>query len=408
LSSISPSLRTRFAQITRPIRNARYRAWCWLRRKIRNTPQVEMRTLLEIAPQNGCRIERVFWKDRPPIILPVPKSLGDGQDRFFTSRQSIPVFDRYLARLEGACIDADDGFLFLPDGRVLAENHFFFRDYVENHRCMFWRRPPPQRVHGPVFSLTGFCPGGHYHAMTDMLYRLYGCIDFLPGETRFLLPQQASTVHRAALATLGVPPERCFEIKEGDYLQFDDLWYAPPVTKSGFDLPEVTRWVRERFHAQVLGRPVRHAAPPTRKLYITRRSAYSRRVVNESELQSACERFGYETIECEKLPLAEQFALFSEASHVVGPHGAGLVNLFFAPPGGRLLELFPHEMPEGGTCYWSLANAVGWDYTYVQSGIAGISNNDIEAPIKAISAWMEANDQDNAVFDQRGARPTRG
>ena len=102
-----------------------------------------------------------------------------------------------------------------------------------------------------------------------------------------------------------------------------------------------------------------------RRLYITRRTA-RRRVINESELEPILARYGFEVVEAENLSLAEQIQLFSQAEAIAGPHGAGLTNIVFAPPGCKVFELFAE------TCvrpmYYQLADVIGLIFFLVEGG----------------------------------------
>jgi capsular polysaccharide biosynthesis protein len=48
---------------------------------------------------------------------------------------------------------------------------------------------------------------------------------------------------------------------------------------------------------------------------------------------------GWETVTLENLPIEEQVRCFSEASHVVSTHGAGLTNLLWCEPGTKVIEI---------------------------------------------------------------------
>ncbi|MBK4722716.1 glycosyltransferase family 61 protein [Azospirillum sp. YIM DDC1] len=78
---------------------------------------------------------------------------------------------------------------------------------------------------------------------------------------------------------------------------------------------------------------------PHRRVYITRQNASHRRLVNEQDIINLLSKAGYAIIECEKLSLYEQIRLFSEASHIVAPHGAGLTNLVYGNSHVALCEL---------------------------------------------------------------------
>ena len=56
------------------------------------------------------------------------------------------------------------------------------------------------------------------------------------------------------------------------------------------------------------------------------------------------------------MSVQEQIDHFAAAEVVVAPHGAGLVNLTFAPPGVRVLELFAPRYLNPG--YWAIVDNV--------------------------------------------------
>ncbi len=387
--------RMRFSRALQPARQAKHVAGRWMRRQFSRVPGVEPRPLSQ-AGVPGVEIVRLLPPPRQPIILPLPRQLGREEARFFRKRQRVPVFERYLARIHGARIHGLDGFLYLPDGRVLLDHHFNFRDYVENSDLYLARLPAPRPIEGPVFPMIGFCPGAHYHWMTEVLYRLHDCLDLLPPQTRFLIPSRVSGVHREALRALGIGPERFLEMDGEDHFEFRELWYAPPVTRSGYDIPEAARWVRDRFASHFdahAPRPARDAAGGGElKLYISRRGARQRRIVNEDALVEALQALGYTCVESEKLGFFEQAAIYSRAREIVAPHGAGLVNLLFTRPGGRLLEVFPEAIPPGGMCYWSLAFAMQWDYTCMRGSISARAGHpsDMLVDVDSIRTWSQA------------------
>ncbi len=61
--------------------------------------------------------------------------------------------------------------------------------------------------------------------------------------------------------------------------------------------------------------------------------------------------------------MSDQALLFQQAGMVVAPHGAGLANMVFAPPGLRVIELLPDGVMNW--CYRHLAAACGHDYDCV-------------------------------------------
>jgi capsular polysaccharide biosynthesis protein len=69
-------------------------------------------------------------------------------------------------------------------------------------------------------------------------------------------------------------------------------------------------------------------------------------------------------VRADRLSFAAQVRIFSESSHLVAAHGAGLANMVFMPPGAQVLELQPEAQDYAGSVmYRVLASMSGHSYT---------------------------------------------
>lgn len=102
---------------------------------------------------------------------------------------------------------------------------------------------------------------------------------------------------------------------------------------------------------------------PWRKLFISRHDAITRRCLNGHIIEELATRHGFTVLDPGRLPLAQQIALFAEAAHVVGVHGAGFANLLFAPSSCRVSEFIGAIDPP--RFYEHLARLRGQDYTRI-------------------------------------------
>jgi hypothetical protein len=55
------------------------------------------------------------------------------------------------------------------------------------------------------------------------------------------------------------------------------------------------------------------------------------------------------------VPLKQQMEAFSDAGLIVAPHGAGLVNLIFAPNHAKVIEIYNNPRTACNYCYFALA-----------------------------------------------------
>jgi capsular polysaccharide biosynthesis protein len=115
-------------------------------------------------------------------------------------------------------------------------------------------------------------------------------------------------------------------------------------------------------------------------------------VLNEDAFAARLDKAGYWRVTLGGMELREQIALFTNATQVLAPHGAGLASIVFAPPGGSLIEIFP---PTYGTAaYYVLAASGGIAYaSYVTTDVARGGRDqldDIRVDLDDVLARFEA------------------
>jgi len=100
---------------------------------------------------------------------------------------------------------------------------------------------------------------------------------------------------------------------------------------------------------------------PTDRIYISREKQSLRFVENEKELVELLSKYGFRKILAENLSYEEQIDIFSKAKYVVGPHGAGLANIFFMAKDSCIMELAA-GLPTAD--YFKLSSMLGLKYFY--------------------------------------------
>jgi capsular polysaccharide biosynthesis protein len=105
---------------------------------------------------------------------------------------------------------------------------------------------------------------------------------------------------------------------------------------------------------------LRRAARGNRRIYVSRNDTPRRRIANENEIMPMLSGHGFEAVPPGRLSFRDQVALFGEADVVIGPHGAGLTNILFAPHTAKVLEIFPANKLKN--TYFLLATSLGQTY----------------------------------------------
>ncbi len=102
---------------------------------------------------------------------------------------------------------------------------------------------------------------------------------------------------------------------------------------------------------------------PGERIYISRSRASKRRIMNEDEILPVLNAYRFETLYAEDLSFAEQVRIFSRARSIVSNHGAGLMNILFAPENSNILEL-RQAGDRIRNYYFGLSSALNQNYFY--------------------------------------------
>ncbi len=159
---------------------------------------------------------------------------------------------------------------------------------------------------------------------------------------KIVVGESLKPLHLECLRRAGVGEDRLVRLKKGRFAQFDELWV--PSFICGVSSSEIMYWTPETIHfmRRVLG----VKAPPgggRRRLFLSRRGARWRRVVNEDALAAALATKGFEEIDAGKLDLQQQIDLAAEAEVIVACFGAAMNFHLLAGEGVPVFQLQPEK-----------------------------------------------------------------
>jgi capsular polysaccharide biosynthesis protein len=149
-------------------------------------------------------------------------------------------------------------------------------------------------------------------------------------------------IHLECLSRAGIAPGQIVRLRQGRLASFGELW-VPSMLYCAIGGYE-GRGARLHWNAGAIGfmrRQLRldFSAPAKRRIYIGRKDARWRRLLNEAEIVEVLRRFGFETVDPGAMSLDEQIELGASAQIIVGAFGAGLNLLLFAREGTPVVEL---------------------------------------------------------------------
>ena len=103
--------------------------------------------------------------------------------------------------------------------------------------------------------------------------------------------------------------------------------------------PECPQWLLQELRTIFSDDNTIQLNDSYKKIYISRKNARTRKVINEDQLIKKLKKQGFQIVYLEKLSIPMQAKIFNEARIIIGPHGAGFTNIIFSNPGYILIDL---------------------------------------------------------------------
>ena len=99
------------------------------------------------------------------------------------------------------------------------------------------------------------------------------------------------------------------------------------------------------------------------KIYISRKKATIRFIVNEQAVIKLVEKYGFKVYHFEDFSFVQQVQIMYHSKYFISIHGAAITNIFFMKSHSSVLELRRKEDTHCN-CYFALANALDLNYYY--------------------------------------------
>lgn len=201
-----------------------------------------------------------------------------------------------------------------------------------------------QHLSGTTLSLYGNvenAAGNIGHWMVDGISKLFLALEKVDLEEidHFLVPTFKYDFQRESLIALGIDPQKIVEV---------DALYCVVCEKliltsapRGLSSSVTPGWMIDGYRRQLI--PSLKPSTTRRRIYISRRDAGSRKFVDEEEIITSLEEYGFEAVEMSKYDFMGKIELFANAEIVIGLTGSGMTNLMFCSSDTKVIELFPEN-----------------------------------------------------------------
>ncbi len=304
----------------------------------------------------------------------------------------------YVAQLSHASVDGGTGYVF-DDHRIYHVNYCNDAEFSSPLDEPEW---PEVSTHARLATIAGKHSGHYFHWFAEELPRLLILEEFFAAraqargdlalqddDIKLLLPAHTEASHgfiRESLRHLGLPPSRVISAAAGTRYYAQEL-FVPTMTCLGRPSREMAERVRARFAPTKFGGPKRRRIILIEKHHHSAVASYDGGLLGAvgagnapavSNYQELKARLAYEFPEDEvssydgSISLSQTIELFSTARVIIGPHGAGLVNMLFAPNDTAVVELQRPSLSVDAIGQPSSSSSIGSEIGF--AGVAGAGN----------------------------------
>ncbi|MGD1717418.1 tetratricopeptide repeat protein, partial [Dapis sp. BLCC M172] len=200
--------------------------------------------------------------------------------------------------------------------------------------------PPVHYIDGTVAFFSGIWGRTNYfHWMIDVVSRIELLRQSNLKIDKFVFLECRTASQKETLARFNIPIEKIIENKFYPHIKSKRL-VIPSFTGKQNGM-RVTKWGCEFLRTLFL-KPenMKNLSVKPERIYISRKYADYRKVINEQEVVNFLHKFGFISVTLESISVAEQTSYMAAAKVIVAPHGAGLTNIIFCSPGTKIIEIF--------------------------------------------------------------------
>ena len=271
--------------------------------------------------------------------------------------------------------------LFLPDHAVYAtakSGNFLIEETLDHSNLFFskyfcvdrttgwkWRCDQDWQVNTVLDGMIGYCyhryEYQYFHWITDSIARIWALKKKSPYTdlNKWMLGPLNQRFHAPSIALFDISVEDCIWPVEPGVVRLESaivptfrLEEANKVRRPDFRSGTFHTGSSREFVRDMQELGVRKygdaSIRPNLKIFIGRSDAAHRNLINEGEIFALAEVLGFVYVIPGKLAFQDQVKTFSEATHIISVHGAGLTNLIWANQDCRILEILPDGLGDTG------------------------------------------------------------
>ena len=345
---------------------------------------------------NEFAVDRKIRYCRKQVDKVIPVAIlgyADPKIRDYISDQTTPRFVLKINNAQIHCNPQDPslkGAVIISESGKIIRSKYLDHQHIEEEPFSWAMRysemdipKPSVLVKGSTLYLSTLWWHSYYHFHVEVIGKLFIAKYFTDIEQydQIIIPGQPKKFMFEMLEKLNILNK--IRVEPSQSILYENVTIPSlSANMDGYIPYDLVEFLRDSFGKK---------QDPIRKIYVSRKDAFHRRVINEQEIINIVKMAGFELVTLEGLSFFEQVMLFSSAKIVIAPHGAGLTNLIYCSSETIVYEMFSTNYIN--KAYTELCSEIGIEYYYSAFPGNDDLNNDYHVDVRALKEFIEKVDK---------------
>lgn len=267
--------------------------------------------------------------------------------------------DRYVYSIESGFIIGPWGLCYDAEKRAfIAESSKEWHvDLKYSPYTNLAHYPAKTELSGIILScLTNSADGGFYHFLLEAAIKLHQYKSLIHQADHILFNGPSTGWKLKWLKQTPIDINKIIWVDYKAHYQCEQLIFTSRLIND----QQISKWCIGALKSVFGITPNDALAKAERIIWISRKGMPERDIAWEEKILSLFPQI--ESVDLGALTANETINLFAEASHVIGPHGAGLCNIYLCGHGSKILEIFPNGFSVQ-PCYHRIATICDLEYS---------------------------------------------
>jgi len=241
----------------------------------------------------------------------------------------------FVAEFQNARVLSDYGIVLTPNHKLIHEVSPYHHNYSKYHPAMFkFKFQKIRKLKGKFAVLTTGSHQRYYHWLFDILPR-FNILDVMKTKVDGYIINNKYKFQKEYLDLIGINENKIISPKVNGYIEIENLVVPSLPGNIGIPTLKSCEYLRNKFSKY------KQKYDQKKRLYLSRKDALTRRVLNEVELIETLKYYNFEFIELSNISIKDQINLFSNSEIIVGPHGGAFSNIVFCEENTNIIEFMP-------------------------------------------------------------------